>query len=68
LSIKALARVISEVIGFDGDFLFDESKPDGVPRKLLDIGKIGALGWSPKIGLKEGLRRTYQWYMSEVPQ
>lgn len=62
LSIGELAQVISDIIGFKGRVIFDESKTDGAPRKLLDISKIKKLGWSPKINLKEGIRQTYQWY------
>ena len=66
LSIKELALLIRNVIGFKGEIIFDESKPDGAPRKLLDIGKIGKLGWSPKISLERGVRQTYQWYENHV--
>ena len=66
ISIKALAQVIKEATGYKGKIIFDESKPDGMPRKLLDTGKIQKLGWSPKIGLKEGIRRTYQWYQDNL--
>ena len=66
LSIKELALLIRNVIGFKGEVVFDESKPDGAPRKLLDIGKIGKLGWSPKISLEKGVRQTYQWYENHV--
>ena len=66
LSIRELARLISDIIGFKGDIIFDESKPDGAPRKLLDISKIRKLGWTPEIGLEEGIRQTYQWYENYV--
>ncbi len=66
LSIKELALLIKDVIGFKGDVLFDESKPNGAPRKLLDISKISKLGWSPKISLEKGIRQTYQWYENHV--
>ncbi|MFC1984900.1 GDP-L-fucose synthase family protein [Chloroflexota bacterium] len=62
LSIGELARLISDVIGFKGDIIFDEFKPDGAPRKLLDNTKIRKLGWSPKISPEDGIRQTYQWY------
>jgi GDP-L-fucose synthase len=62
ISIKALAQVIKEATGYKGKIIFDESKPDGMPRKLLDTSKIQKLGWSPKISLKEGIRKTYRWY------
>jgi len=62
ISIKALAQVIKEATGYKGKIIFDESKPDGMPRKLLDTSKMQKLGWSPKISLKEGIRQTYRWY------
>ncbi len=61
-SIKELARLIKDVVGFKGRVVFDESKPDGAPRKLLDVTRIRKLGWSPKIGLEEGIGQTYEWY------
>ncbi len=66
LSIKEMAEVISGVIGFSGDIVFDGSKPDGAPRKLLDVTKIRNLGWAPKISPEKGLRQTYQWYRKYV--
>lgn len=66
LSIRALARLISDIIGFDGDINFDKSKPNGTIRKLLDIGKIRDLGWSPKTDLEDGIRQTYQWYKKHI--
>jgi len=66
LSISELAQLISEVVGFDGGITFDRSKPDGAPRKLLDTTKISKLGWSPKIGLEDGIRQTYQWCLENV--
>ena len=62
VTIAELARLIAEVVGFAGRFIFDPSKPDGTPRKLLDVAKLTALGWSARIDLEEGLRQTYQWY------
>lgn len=61
LSIRDLAHMICEVVGFQGQLVFDESKPDGTPRKLLDVSKIQSLGWKAKISLKDGLKSTYQW-------
>lgn len=66
LSIKELALLISEIVGFKGDIVFDQSKPDGAPRKLLDIAKIRKLGWSPKTGPEKGIRQTYEWYISHA--
>lgn len=59
ISIKELALLIKEIVGFEGDIIFDPSKPDGMPRKLLNIQKITSLGWRPKISLREGLLKTY---------
>jgi GDP-L-fucose synthase len=61
ISIKELALLIKEIIGFEGEITFDTTKPDGTPRKLLDVSKISELGWRPKISLKEGLEGTYNW-------
>ncbi len=66
LSIRELALLIREVVGLKGEVVFNESKPDGAPRKLLDISKITKLGWSPKISLERGIRQTYQWYEDHV--
>jgi GDP-L-fucose synthase len=66
LTILELARRIAAVVGFTGDIITDASKPDGAPRKLLDIGKLTGLGWHPKIGLEEGLANTYQWFVSRL--
>jgi len=62
LKIKDLANLIREVVGFKGDLVFDTTKPDGMPRKLLDISKISKLGWKPKIDLREGLEKTYKYF------
>jgi GDP-L-fucose synthase len=62
LSIAELAEMIARVIGFDGSFVFDASKPDGTPRKLLDVAKLSALGWRHQTDLEAGIRRTYDWY------
>jgi GDP-L-fucose synthase len=62
ISIRELAELICEVIGFDGELAWDRSKPDGTPRKLLDVSKLRALGWKPAISLRDGIARTYQWF------
>ncbi|WP_322010106.1 GDP-L-fucose synthase [Paraburkholderia sp. J12] len=59
LSIRELAERVCEVVGFDGELVFDSSKPDGTPRKLLDVSRLGDLGWHAHVGLGEGLARTY---------
>jgi GDP-L-fucose synthase len=62
VTITDLARLIADVVGFTGQFVFDASKPDGAPRKLLDVSKLTALGWSSHIDLAAGIRQTYEWY------
>jgi GDP-L-fucose synthase len=62
VTITDLARLIADVVGFKGRFVFDASKPDGTPRKLLDVSKLTALGWRPRIDLEAGIRQTYEWY------
>jgi len=64
LTILELARMVAGVVGFEGEIVTDPSKPDGAPRKLMSADKIKALGWRPKIGLREGLESTYGWYLS----
>ncbi len=66
-TIAELAMKIAKVVGYEGIIEFDASKPDGTPRKLLDISKLKALGWSPTIGIDEGLQRTYTLFLSNVP-
>ena len=53
-----------DVVGFEGTVNFDTSKPDGTPRKMLDVGRLRALGWSPKIELRDGLAETYGWFLN----
>ena len=60
-TIAELAQMVAETVGFEGSIVFDRSKPDGTPRKLLDVSRIQALGWTAKIPLREGLQRTYRW-------
>ena len=62
ISIKELAFLIRDIVGFDGEIIFDDTKPDGTLRKLLDISKLTSLNWSPQISLKQGIKQTYQWY------
>ena len=64
VSIRELAELIREVVGYGGEIVFDASKPDGTPRKLLDVSRISKMGWSPKIPLAQGLKQTYGWYRS----
>ena len=62
VSIRELAELVCDVVGFDGELDWDTSKPDGTPRKLLDVGKLRALGWKPTITLRDGIAQTYQWF------
>ncbi len=64
VSIKEFAELIKDVVGFEGELVWDTSKPDGTPRKLLDVSKINALGWKAAIGLREGIEQTYRWYVA----
>lgn len=63
VSIRDLALLVQEIVGFEGELIFDTSKPDGTPRKLADASRIHALGWQHRIGLKEGIRGVYEWFM-----
>jgi GDP-L-fucose synthase len=66
LSIEELARALARVVGFDGGFEFDRTKPDGTPRKVLDTSKLTALGWRPRVDLSTGLALTYAWYRARL--
>jgi len=68
LTIAELATLIADVVGFRGELVFDHSKPDGTPRKLLDIGKVKALGWQARTPLRDGVRATYDWYLKNAKQ
>lgn len=63
IAISELAELIAEVVGFNGEIIYDTSKPDGTPRKLLDVSRLFALGWRPKTPLREGLIATYRWFL-----
>lgn len=65
-SIKELTETIAEIVDFKGEIVWDESKPDGTPRKLLDVTKLSQLGWSPKFDLKKGLAITYKWFIENA--
>lgn len=67
VSIRQLAETICTVLGYSGSLTFDTSKPDGTPRKLLDSSKLAALGWKPRIGLREGIRSAYDCFLANSP-
>ena len=62
ITIAELADTVKDVTGYDGEIVFDTSKPDGTPRKLLDVSKLHELGWKHKIDLRSGLEKAYQWF------
>lgn len=64
VSIRQLAEIVASAVGFDGRLVFDVSKPDGTPRKLMDSSRLAALGWQPAISLADGVQSTYEWFVS----
>lgn len=66
VALADLARIVASIVGFEGEIVFDPGKPDGTPRKLLDSSKLQALGWRPRIGLRDGLAQTYAWYAARM--
>jgi GDP-L-fucose synthase len=66
ISIRELAELICDIVGYGGGLVFDSTKPDGTPRKLMDVGRINALGWRAEIPLRDGIRDTYQWYLGQL--
>ena len=66
LTIRELAETIADVVGFEGELVFDSSKPDGTPRKLLDVSLLHSLGWQHQFTLREGIEKTYLWYLSNI--
>jgi GDP-L-fucose synthase len=68
VTIRQLAEAIAKVVGFDGRFTFDASKPDGTPRKLLNVERLAALGWRSRISLEQGLAQTYRWYLEKLSE
>jgi GDP-L-fucose synthase len=64
VSIKTLAEMIAKIIGFQGKFTFDSSKPNGTPRKLLDSTRMSKTGWKPRVNLSEGIGITYDWFLN----
>jgi GDP-L-fucose synthase len=68
ISIRELAELICDVVGFDGELAWDTTKPDGTPRRLLDVTKLRTLGWKPAIPLRDGIARTYEWFRANSVQ
>lgn len=66
LTIKELANTIQKAVGHSGEIIWDSSKPDGTPRKLMDISKMHALGWKHQVHLEEGIKRTYEWFLEHI--
>jgi GDP-L-fucose synthase len=66
IPIAELSELIREIVGYEGEIVFDTQRPDGTPRKLLEISRLDALGWRPRIGLREGIRNTYDWYRQQA--
>jgi GDP-L-fucose synthase len=66
IKIKDLALLIKRIVGFEGKITYDSSKPEGTPRKLLDLSKMNALGWKPRVPLEEGIEKTYAWYVDHL--
>ncbi len=67
IAIGDLARLIAQIVGFSGDLVFDTSKPDGTPRKLLDVSRLAGLGWRARTGLADGIAQTYRAYLETLP-
>ena len=68
ISIRELAELVARVVGFQGKIVFDTTKPDGTPRKLMDFSRMAALGWRPEIPLEEGIARSYRWFLANEKQ
>ena len=66
MTIMELAVLVKGIVGYQGDIQWDTSKPDGTPQKLLDVTRIEGLGWKARIGLKEGIQNTYNWYLGKM--
>jgi len=66
ISIKELAYIIKELVGYKGELIFDATKPDGMPRKLLDTSRLTEKGWTPSISFDEGIAKTYSWYLENI--
>jgi GDP-L-fucose synthase len=67
LTIRELAETVRDIVHPTAELVFDSSKPDGMPRKMLDVSKLNSLGWKPSIPLREGIEETYRWYVAQTP-
>lgn len=66
VTIRELAELVKDIVGFNGSLLFDSAKPDGTPRKLLDVSRLHAIGWKANISLSDGVSQTYRWYLDNI--
>ena len=66
ISIRELAELVAQVAGWTGQFVYDRSKPDGMPRKVMDVSKLAALGWKATTPLQQGFRKAYDWYVANA--
>jgi GDP-L-fucose synthase len=66
LTISELASLIADIVGYSGEIRYDSSKPDGTPRKLLDVSRVNAIGWRPRVALRDGIAQTYEWYQQHA--
>ncbi|HFD91857.1 MAG TPA: GDP-L-fucose synthase [Gammaproteobacteria bacterium] len=66
ITIGDLARLVKEIVGYEGELVFDTGKPDGTPRKLLDVSRLNAMGWKPRLSLREGIADAYHWYVEHA--
>ncbi|MCK5643580.1 MAG: NAD-dependent epimerase/dehydratase family protein, partial [Gammaproteobacteria bacterium] len=62
ITIRELAELIRDIVGYEGEIMYDTSKPDGTPQKLLDVSRLHGLGWKAKISLRDGIEQAYEWY------
>jgi GDP-L-fucose synthase len=67
VTIRDLAETVKRVVGYSGEIVWDKSKPDGTPRKLMDSSRLLQLGWRPQVSLEEGIRRTYDFFLKHGP-
>ena len=66
VTIKKLAEIIQKIIGYSGDIFWDTTKPDGTPRKLMDVSKLKSIGWQYSTELEEGIEKTYAWFLENI--